>query len=964
MTVVDSTTRRQSDHEPGLPQLPLDSPPRTVVESVREMPQDLLGRWLPPSTASSLPGGLSDLAALTRMPATVPYQLAGLVLRVPTAQAGDPWEVAALRECTAVDLARLRVVPLHFDGHSVHYASPDVPAPGLSDAVANAFGVDRARPTLCTPESFGEWSLPPDPGRRPMPPVLPTPPTDSVAWLAQMRRSPLPSALLRRASAAAGTSAAAAVVAGDARAYDMLAPLLRRLTGLPVTRAEVPPDVHDWWSSGSEVPFEPTPTELVEQVRGVSAGLRGLGWHAALSGLPVDQRVRVAAWALGAPWLSSELAVLVAARWPSAVGESLTDPNWAVRPGRPEPSGLILGVPPIDPTPDPARDAYAEALLARPFADALGDDVAAEAMSLVQSGSTLDGALTELAPELSASALLAGHAGVPTVELDPRPRTEAWIDALGRPCRATTWDDPIGAVNERVLVEPDVVPVRQDADGTLLIAVADPLTPGLAERLAVAAAAPVRIAVAAREEIARARHRLLARTPGWGPAQWPEPEPIARPAEESAHRLLTPGQKVVLAAGGLVVAIAALLAPWHTATALVGVVLAILVATGLHRCRLALRWGATPRHGEAPTEADLPTTTVLVSLTDSRRDLSAVLRDLGRFDYPLDRLDVLMLVHASDASRRAALADAALPAHVDVLVVPATNAAGGHKAANVGLLHARGRYTLLHHPDASPRSIPLRQAAHAFVEAPPDVVCLQARLRARTTATGVLGRVLAGLYAGAFGGIVALSSGRAAIPLGPTAAFFRTDWLRTTGGWDPHNRAAQADLGVRIRRLGARAELLDAVVDHPVESDARGWLRRCVGGVAGYVQTYLLHMRRPRRLAADLGLRRFLGFQCALGGTLVTVVALPVLWLLVGLWTAGAADWAARVFPVSPGATVAVLGHATAMFVCAYLLVRPTPVRTRCRRLLFSPWYWSLRWGFATHGFRRRGGALRRPVKS
>lgn len=717
MTVVEHDLARQTADEPEFPTLPVDTPPAMVVESVRGLLQEILGRWLPPSTASSLPGGLTELAAVARVPNGVPYQLAGLVLRLPTAQAGDPWEVAALRAWAGADLARLRVMPLHFDGDAVHYATPDVPTPALNSAVAEAFGLARARPVLCTPDSFGVWSLPSDPGRRPTHPVLSTPLTDSTAWMAALRRSALPAQLPSRLSAAAGVSTSAAIVVGDPRAADVLAPLLARLTGLPVARAEVSPDVREWLASGSEAPGEPTPTALVEQLRGTPAELRGLGWHAALAGLAEDERVRLAGWALGTPWLSAELAVLMAARW--RVGDVLTDPNWANRPGRPDVHGLVIGVPPLAPASDPTRDAYAEALLAQPFADALADDLVATAMSRVQAGCALDEALTELAPDLSASTLLARHVGVSTVELDPRPRTEARIDALGRPCRATTWDDPIGAVGERTLAEPDVVPVRRDADGTLLVAVADPLSPGLPARLAAAAAAPVRIAVAEREQIERARRRLLARRSleTAPPSDSSAPEHVARPAEDSAHQLLTPGQKVVLAAGALVVAVAGMLAPWATATALVAAALALLVVAGAYRARQAVRQGlrAAPRCGEVAADAELPVVTVLIPLNRDRRDLRALLRG---FDYPADRLDVKLLVDHSDTPTRAVLASAALPPGVEVLVVPPSGATGRYKAANVGLLHARGRYTVLHDRSAPPSSCPLRAAVHAFAGAP------------------------------------------------------------------------------------------------------------------------------------------------------------------------------------------------------------------------------------------------------
>ena len=226
------------------------------------------------------------------------------------------------------------------------------------------------------------------------------------------------------------------------------------------------------------------------------AGISGCGWRA---------------WALGVPWLSAELATLVAARWPQHAREMLIDPDWAVWPPPTNRGRTVIAVPPLTAHPEPTRDAYAAALLTNPLADALPAGGAAAAMSRVHGGAALDEALTEIAPELSVSALLAQHVGLPTVELDPRPRSQVRVDALGRTCRTADWDDPVRSVEHAVLAEPDVVPVHQDPDGSLLVAVADPLSPGLAGRLSELAARPVRITVAARDQVQRARKRLLAR---------------------------------------------------------------------------------------------------------------------------------------------------------------------------------------------------------------------------------------------------------------------------------------------------------------------------------------------------------------------------------------------------------------------------------------------------------------------
>jgi len=66
------------------------------------------------------------------------------------------------------------------------------------------------------------------------------------------------------------------------------------------------------------------------------------------------------------------------------------------------------------------------------------------------------------------------------------------------------------------------------------------------------------------------------------------------------------------------------------------------------------------------------------------------------------------------------------------------------------------------------------------------------------------------------------------------------------------------------------------------------WIRQRSRWLKGYAITYAVHMRDPRLLLRQLGLRKFLGFQVLFLGTLVQFTLAPVLWsfwlMLFGLW--------------------------------------------------------------------------------
>ena len=90
--------------------------------------------------------------------------------------------------------------------------------------------------------------------------------------------------------------------------------------------------------------------------------------------------------------------------------------------------------------------------------------------------------------------------------------------------------------------------------------------------------------------------------------------------------------------------------------------------------------------------------------------------------------------------------------------------------------------------------------------------------------------------------------------------------LEQLGGWDAHNVTEDADLGVRLCRAGYRTEAIDTVTYEEAACRTWPWIKQRSRWLKGYIQTYLVHMRRPFRLLRDLGPANFLHFQILIGG--------------------------------------------------------------------------------------------------
>ena len=119
------------------------------------------------------------------------------------------------------------------------------------------------------------------------------------------------------------------------------------------------------------------------------------------------------------------------------------------------------------------------------------------------------------------------------------------------------------------------------------------------------------------------------------------------------------------------------------------------------------------------------------------------------------------------------------------------------------------------------------------------------------------------------------------LPLGGTSNHFRRQALLSSGLWDPFNVTEDADLGLRLTRQGYKTAVLNSTTWEEAPSELSNWIPQRTRWFKGWMQTYAIHMRNPARLAADLGVLPFLGFQCLMAGFLLCVLLHPWFYVMV-----------------------------------------------------------------------------------
>jgi glycosyltransferase XagB len=216
----------------------------------------------------------------------------------------------------------------------------------------------------------------------------------------------------------------------------------------------------------------------------------------------------------------------------------------------------------------------------------------------------------------------------------------------------------------------------------------------------------------------------------------------------------------------------------------------------------------------------------------------------------------------------------------DPIVIPTAQVTTKPRACNYGLLRAKGELCVIYDAEDSPDPEQLRKAAAVFQQADIEVVCLQSKLNFYNADENLLTRWFSIEYANWYEFYLqGLDWIEAPIPLGGTSNHFRKKGLDQLGRWDPYNVTEDADIGIRLARQKLKTEMIDSYTYEEAPISVKSWIKQRSRWYKGHLQTYLVHMRHPRRLLDDLGLERFLKLQCTFGASVFIPIINPILWI-------------------------------------------------------------------------------------
>lgn len=359
-------------------------------------------------------------------------------------------------------------------------------------------------------------------------------------------------------------------------------------------------------------------------------------------------------------------------------------------------------------------------------------------------------------------------------------------------------------------------------------------------------------------------------------------------AHSSARIVLSGAQGFLAgcAAFGIVIALAVapqITLPWlHVVLSLLYFGTLLLRITALthnkHNARTVASVAAPTTIGHGAT---LPTYTIMVALYREAAVAAQLVHSLERMDWPHSLLDIKLVCEADDDETIAALHGLQLKPHFEIVKVPPCQPRTKPKALTYALCAARGEFLAIYDAEDRPHPQQLREALARFREGPPEIACLQAPLVITNASRSFVSALFAVEYSALFRGLLPmLAAYRMPLPLGGTSNHFRTEVLRSVGGWDPFNVTEDADLGVRLYRHGYRAATLRRQTLEDAPTSLRVWLGQRTRWYKGWVQTWLVATRHPRQHVREMGLKGAFVFHLMIGGMLVSALLHPLILLL------------------------------------------------------------------------------------
>jgi glycosyltransferase XagB len=306
---------------------------------------------------------------------------------------------------------------------------------------------------------------------------------------------------------------------------------------------------------------------------------------------------------------------------------------------------------------------------------------------------------------------------------------------------------------------------------------------------------------------------------------------------------------------------------------------------------------------------ELPIISILLPVYREEVTLPQLIKSISNFDYPKNKLDIRILVEPDDyptlktimsLPRQFGVADGikyniyGLPTsikiseeiemQIDHIYLNPPGARTKANSLNQGLARAKGQFVTIYDAEDKPDRTQLRRMA-VYMLKHSDVACLQARLAYYNPDQSLITKLFSIEYILHFLLLLpSFYSMNKVILLGGTSNFFRIEVLKSLRGWKTDNVTEDADMGVRLSRMGYKVVPINTITWEEAPPKIYPWIRQRTRWNKGYIYTLAAHFKNPLKLIRDIGLSSTMFLFYILFSPVAYAVSIPGWILFVAFW--------------------------------------------------------------------------------
>lgn len=278
---------------------------------------------------------------------------------------------------------------------------------------------------------------------------------------------------------------------------------------------------------------------------------------------------------------------------------------------------------------------------------------------------------------------------------------------------------------------------------------------------------------------------------------------------------------------------------------------------------------------------DLPSYSVIVPLKYEHNVVDDLIKSLRKIDYPINKLEILLVVEKNDRLTLEALKKAGLPNKpFEILLIESGYPATKGRALQHALSKIKGEFVTVFDAEDDPDPDQLKKAARA-IDSESAEVCYQAILEVKNPRSSFINRFYFAEYVTWYRGYIRRMS-KKGLPfgLGGNSFHLKTSLLKRIGGWDPFNVTEDADLAIRMMRSGVKIKMLDSVTRETSSLGINEWLSQRRRWAKGLLVTLFVHF--GSKDYKTIGFDGWFSFWSRLiSGVMLPISSMIVLWFTI-----------------------------------------------------------------------------------